>query len=279
MPVHLAKYHLIWKVLILTFLITLEACQLSSTSTIPDQTNPAPGSTANVIPTETRWMPTITQAPSETQEPVYQVLASNSIDPSVSLEWIKSPMWEPVYEFPLGVDFTIFIPPGFVIAYEFGKTGSENFLYLLYVAPEGIINVQVYALIQFTAGTVRSVKQMSDEELQGFLDEFDAYFMEAKENGFVSYELTSDGTTLGQVFVGSEEGSFNCLSNWNLGEPVGEFCAFDPEKDTLNSEESIEPLISAFTPIGDLSLAELLTGTYDVFVPGENSSLFFQFSQ
>ena len=206
-------------------------------------------------------------------------LAANAIDPSVSLEWVKNPMWEPVYDFPLGFDFTIFIPPGFVIAYEYGKAGSENFLYLLYVAPEGIIKVQVDALIQFNAGIVKSVKHMSDEEMQSFLDEFDAYFLEAKENGFVSYALRADGTTLGVVTIGGEDGSINCLSNWDLQEPVGEFCAFDPAEDIVASADSLDALISAFTPIGDLSLAELLTGTYDVFVPGENSSLFFQFSQ
>ena len=115
--------------------------------------------------------------------------------------------------------------------------------------------------------------------MQSFLVEFDEYFQTAKENGFVSYALRSDGTILGEVTVVSEEGSINCLSNWDLAEPAGEFCAFDPAKDTLTSEEAFDALISAFTPIGDLSLAELLTGAYEVYVPGENSMIFFQFNQ
>jgi len=179
----------------------------------------------------------------------------------------------------LDVDFTLIIPPGFVISYEYGKTGCENFLYLLYIAPEGIINVQVDTLINFGSGIVNSVKQIREEEMQGFLAEFDEYFQTAKGNGFVSYALRSDGTILGVVSVGSEEGLINCLSNWNLAEPVGEFCAFDPAKDTLNSEEPFDSLINSFTPIGDLSLAELLNGAYEVYALDENSSLFFQFSQ
>ena len=266
---HLKQSPLIWKLFTLTLLITLAACQPSTTSTITDTDQTA----------ESDTIPTKSQAPTETQEPVYQVVAVNAIEPSVSLEWVKNPMWEPVYDFALGVDFTIFIPPGFVIAYEYGKTGSENFLYLLYVAPKGIIKVQVDALINFLSEDVKSVKQISEEEMQGFLAEFDEYFQTAKENGFVSYALRSDGTILGVVSVGSEEGSINCLSNWNLAEPFGEFCAFDPAKDTLNSEESFDSLISAFTPIGDLTLAELLNGAYEVYELDENSMIFFQFNQ
>jgi len=269
---HLRQSPLIWKLFTLTLLITLAACQTSTTLTVPDQTDPTPDSAADVMPTNT-------QAPTETQEPVYQVVATNAIDPSVSLEWIKNPMWEPVYDFPLDVDFTLIIPPGFVISYEYGKRGSENFLYLLYIAPEGIIKVHVDTLINFGSGIVNSVKQMSEEEMQGLLVEFDDYFQTAKENGFVSYALRSDGTILGEVTVGSEEGSINCLSNWNLEEPVGEFCAFDPAKDTLTSEEAFDALISAFTHIGDLTLAELQNGDYEVYALNENSNLFFQFSQ
>ncbi len=102
-----SKSLLLWTLLTLTLLITLAACQSSST---PDAATEA--------------VPTQTQAPIETPEPVYQVLAKNSIDPSVSLDWIKNPMWEPVYDFPLAVDFTLFIPPGFVISYEYGRIGQ-----------------------------------------------------------------------------------------------------------------------------------------------------------
>ena len=256
-----SKPLLIWTLLTLALLITLTACQSS----------PTPDPATEVVPTQT-------QAPTETQEPVYQVVATNAIDPSVSLEWIKNPMWEPLYDFPLAADFTLIIPPGFVISYEYGKTGSENFLYLVYVAPEGIIKVHVDALIDFGSEVVKSVKDMSDEEMRGFLDAFDTFFQTAKETGFVQYRLSSNGTTLGQIAIGSEEGSENCLMYWDLAEHAGDLCAFDPDKTTLSYPESIEALISAFTPIGDLSLEELINGEYEVYVLDDNSNLFFQFS-
>ena len=139
------KTLLFWTILILSTLISLTACQPSSTS--------AP---------MTEVGPTKTQAPTEPPEPVYEVIAANAIDPSVSLDWIKNPMWEPLYDFQLAIDFTLIIPPGFVVSYEYGKTGSENFLYLLYAAPEGIIKVHVDTLISLESDQIKSVKQMSE---------------------------------------------------------------------------------------------------------------------
>ena len=141
-----------------------------------------------------------------------------------------NPMWEPVYDFMLGADFTVFIPPGFVIAYEYGREAGENLLYLLYAAPEGTIKVQVDTLIKSQSGIVKSVKQMNEEEMASFLGDFDAYFLAAKETGFVPYALRSDGTTLGVVTIGGEERTENCLLTYELEEPVGEYCAFDPCK-------------------------------------------------
>ncbi len=159
-----------------------------------------------------------------------------------------------------------------------GESGSENFLYLLYIAPEGITRVHVDTLVSFGSEEIKSVKQMSEEEIRGFLAEFDAFFQTAKETGFVPYSLTSNGTTLGQIAIGSEEGSENCLMYWDLKDHVGELCAFDPDKDVLSYPESIEALISAFTPIDDSSLSDLINGDYEVYEFDDNSSLFFQFS-
>jgi len=211
-------------------------------------------------------------------EPEYEVLAQNSIDTSVSLRYVNSALMNrAIIDASSEVDFSLLLSRGFIISYEYGKKGNQNFLYLLQVGPAGVIKVQVDVLSLFDLGIIESVNDMTDVQMKTFLTDMDEYFMLANENGDIITTRSTYEGQLAQVTVGNQSESNNCLYGWDLSEPIGEFCEFDFAKDTLSREEALSALQNAFTARPSLSVAEILNMDLYTYTAGNNSVIYFQF--
>jgi len=216
--------------------------------------------------------------PEVTPEPEFEILATNSIDTSVSLRYVNSALMNcPIDDLSSQAGFSLLLSRGFIISYEYGKKGNQNFLYLLQVGPAGVIKVQVDVLNLFDLGIIKTIDDMTDTQIKAFLIGMDDYFMLANESGDIITTRNTYEGQLGQVTVGNQSESNNCLYGWDLSKSVGEFCAFDFAKDTLSREEALSALQNAFTARPSLSIAEILNMDLYAYTAGNNSVIYFQF--
>ena len=210
-------------------------------------------------------------------EPEYEVLATNSIDNSVSLTRID---YASIYfeDYTERSGYSNLYAPAYLLSYEYGKKGDENYLYLLFVNKKGIIRVQADILYMPDFDIYKPVNDLSDKEIEKTLNLFDNYFSMASQEKSIVY--TGYEFAINLIGVSNSDESDQCKKDGKLTEPIGNLCVYDSLVNTPSKEEISQSFSDAFTPRGNSSIWEIMNNNeeYQTLISDNNTQILIQFS-
>ena len=267
---------------LLLLFITLVACQANVVSNVVQTEvaeeisiagptlSPSPIYTLTPTPTETPT-PTITLTPTKA---VYEILATNSIDSTVDLSTMKAQFLSKIEDYTKPSGMSYISTDGYILSYEYGKKGDENFFYILFGSPLGVIKVKVDIFYMWDFKMVYSVKDMDDQNMSKVINEINKFFLSSE--GKTSTMTFTYGCYLSYMGIGSEQEASYCRNAWSeLLSMSGEICPFDSSIGIPDNEIMMSNFSNTFIPILGTSVPYIMGYKYDIFIPDDNTQIVF----